>query len=133
MRKKWHNWKCLLLAVFVLCTGLYVGTAKEVSAYECVPVSASGAYLMVADNTYDEAKLCTAETAGTHNQNHCQTLQNSMNYSKRVAKVSFEFLCLSCILLQKENIYIYQDKVESKIPYCQHLIANYIHKVDGEK
>lgn len=133
MRRKWHNWKCLLLAVFVLCTGLYVETAKAVSAYECAPVTASDAYLLVADYTYDEAQLCTAETVGTHSQDHCQALQSSVNYSKRVAKVTFEFLCLSCILLQKGNVSIYQDKVESKISYCQELIANYIHKSDGEK
>ncbi len=133
MRSKRYRWKCLLAAVFVLCTGLYVETAKSVSVYGCAPVSASDTYLLVSDNTYDEAKLCTVETAGNYSQTRRQALQNSANYMKRAAKVAFEFWCLSCILCQKENISTYQDKVESQIPYCQDIIANYIHKADGEK
>ena len=89
--------------------------------------------MYVADNTYDEAQLCTAETVGARNVNSGQVLETSTNYSRRAAKLSFEFLCSMCVLLQAENISAYQEKVEFKIPYHQKVIANYIHKSDGKK
>lgn len=132
MHSKGYRLKCLLLAVFVLCTGMYAETFKEVSRIPCAPVFPLFESVLAQANTFDEAQLCTVETAGIQTADR-QVLEKSTNDSKQVLNPVLEFLCSECFLLQRESISLKPDRAESDIPGSREVIAGYIHKSDGKK
>ncbi len=132
-RDKKQRCICVLIAYFVLVSGMYFENIKVDSAFVCAPTETTNAYVFSLDTGHTATEACTTEMLGVRQGAGFQEFSARFANQRKDTKIASDDRGQSIIALKNGVSYAILEKIEQISEFQEKLVTNYIHKSDGKK
>lgn len=125
MRNKTGKILSILVALFMLVSGMYFDNFEIDFLFACAPTETSDSNILSADNAIADEQACNEEMLGV------KGISNT--YQSRNTKISPDFLSINFLSLDEGKFYVSLDEIHFVSPNQNESVTSYIHKSDGKK
>ncbi|MGN0395821.1 MAG: hypothetical protein ACI4EF_10680 [Coprococcus sp.] len=133
MRIKNYRIIYLIIAIFILLSGVCFESNKADSPFECALTEGINSYIQSEDDSITDARLCTTGMLGVHNATRIQQLAVRAFGQKKEAKIFFGFLFISIYSVEHGKYSANSEIIQFYNQCPDELATGFIHKSDGKK
>lgn len=133
MRNKRKGIVCVIIAFFMLFSGMCLENVQTDSSFACAAARNITSYMTSQDMEIVKSEAYTTESINVRNTSYVQQRGNRSSQSRRVMKGSMEFLHINQESQIVSNFYTAADMVQLPELYSKTAVLNYIHNQDGKK
>lgn len=133
MKTRKANFYCIILALFMFFSGVFVENSPEYITTDCSPFESAYSYIESAYTPISDAQICTLGMLGIKTIGIMRKMSELFVSHGRGLTVSGSFLLVDAFILQNVHFLRMFDVINRPILCNNEPVIHFIHNSDGKK